>query len=63
MLQKRFLIVFALIMVASMLLAACGTAATAEPQVIVQTQVVEVEKVITPTPGVLHDPAPDSERP
>jgi ABC-type transport system substrate-binding protein len=57
MLQKRLMIVFGLIMVAGMLLAACGTAAPAAPaapQVVVQTQV--VEKVITPTPGPAEAP-------
>jgi ABC-type transport system substrate-binding protein len=56
MLRNRLLAVLGLVLIASMVLSACGTATPAEPQVIVQTQVVEVEKIITPTPGPAESP-------
>jgi len=44
--RKNLFIVFAALVAASMLLSACGTAATPTPETVVQTQIVEV----TPTP-------------
>jgi phosphate transport system substrate-binding protein len=43
--RSLFFVVVAL----SLLLAACGTPAPAEPATVVQTKIVEVEKVVTPT--------------
>jgi oligopeptide transport system substrate-binding protein len=56
--QKRTAMAFGLLVIASLILAACAPAATATPQVIIQTQIVEVEGtpqvqevIITATPG------------
>lgn len=56
--QKRTAMALGLLVIASLVLAACAPAATATPQIIIQTQIVEVEGtpqvqevIITATPG------------
>ena len=60
--QKRTAMAFGLLVIASLVLAACAPGATATPQVIIQTQIVEVEGtpivqevVITATPGAVEE--------
>jgi phosphate transport system substrate-binding protein len=45
--RNKFFIIFAVVMIASIVLVACGSSATPTPQTVVQTQLVE----ITSTPG------------
>src|SRR5688572_20985262 len=62
--QKRTAMALGLLVIASLVLAACAPSATATPQVIIQTQIVEVEGtpvvqevVITATPGAVEPTA------
>ena len=54
--RKNSYVVFAIFVLASMILAACGTSASAEPITVVQTQI--VEKEVTAIPGATEAPLP-----
>jgi phosphate transport system substrate-binding protein len=58
--RKNLFVVFAALIVASMVLSACGSAATPTPITIIQTQEVPVEITSTPGPDMPTDMAPGS---